>query len=226
MLLMAPTAAHGLADLADQATRKGWAVGRLSRWHIEPAAASLGWLQVENRRGDAGSTILRPTLVPQAHPASLSALVGSGQQPLHSDGAHLRRPPRWVVIHAEQPNAKPTLLCRLRRSEGGSGGATVPAAARGGVFLVTNGQDRFLAALHDDALGWRWDPGCMQPGDERAHQAADFLASLSQEIERHEWAESNQVLLIDNRQVLHARADATTEPERLLTRLSYDLAYQ
>jgi hypothetical protein len=127
------------------------------------------------------------------------------------------------VLHAEQPNPTPTLLCRLRRAAGGD--VTVPATALGGVFLVTNGQDRFLSPLRTDTGGWRWDPACMQPCDQRSRQAADFLASLDQELEEHEWTEPNQVLVIDNRQVLHARADATADPQRVLTRLSYDEAH-
>jgi alpha-ketoglutarate-dependent taurine dioxygenase len=219
---MPSIATEHLAALAERATRTGWAVGRSTYRNIELAAAALGWFGVENRRGDDGATVLRPTTVGSAHPASLSAKVGSGRQPLHTDGAHLRRPPRWVVLHGEQQSDTPTLLCRLRRSAGN--GATVPTTALGGVFLVTNGQDRFLSTLRTDAIGWRWDPGCMQPCDQRAREAAGFFASLEDEIERHEWTEPNQVLLIDNRQVSHARDDATEEPERVLTRLSFDQA--
>lgn len=219
---MPSTASEDLAQLANEANRVGWATGRLTCRNIELAAAALRWSAVENRRGDAGASVLRPIASDSAHPASISALVGSARQPLHTDGAHLRRPPRWVVLHAEQPNDTPTLLCRLRRSAGK--GATVPATADGGVFKVTNGQDRFLSTLWTDATGWRWDPGCMQPGDQRAREAAQFLASLEDQCEQHDWTESNQVLVIDNRQMLHARADATADPDRVLARLSYDQA--
>lgn len=65
------------------------------------------------------------------------------------------------------------------------------------------------------------DPGCMTPCDQRAREAAEFLATLADQAHRYEWNEGQQVLLIDNTQALHARADASDDPHRSITRLTY-----
>jgi len=102
----------------------------------------------------------------------------------------------------------------------GGGAVTVPTAVQNGVFLVDSGSDRFLATPHDGGI-WRWDLGCMTPCDERAHGAVEYFAGLEAHALVHEWTEPNLFVLIDNAQTLHARADATGDNERQLTRLAY-----
>lgn len=101
---------------------------------------------------------------------------------------------------------------------------SLPTAALGGLFLVSSGSERFLAGLTTDEGGWRWDPGCMTACDQRAREAVAFLSSLEARTAQHTWDEANQVLLIDNRSVLHARGDASDDPDRRLTRLTYSEA--
>lgn len=59
---------------------------------------------------------------------------------------------------------------------------------------------------------------------QRARQAVEFLSSLEVRTEQRTWDEANQLLLIDNRSVLHARGDASNDPHRRLTRLTYNEA--
>ncbi len=211
-----------LAALAERATRDGWATSSSHMPPLRYAAQRLDWQIIELRRGDGGATSLVPTPAHLAQPRSHSAQVGTGHQPLHTDGAHRRQPPRWLLLHSEQPSATPTMLCRLAPPPLITQHSVVlPPAAQGGLFLIDSGSDRFLAPLHTVGGGWRWDPGCMTPCDQRAREAAAFLSELSEEAHKYEWTEPNQVLLIDNRQVLHGRADASNDPDRHLTRLSY-----
>ena len=83
------------------------------------------------------------------------------------------------------------------------------------------GSDRFLTTLHSTEGGWRWDPGCMVPCDERARDAAAFLTALWNMALDHVWSEPEQFLLIDNHQTLHGRGDASGDEGRELTRLAY-----
>lgn len=208
--------------MAREAARHGWASGGSSLEALRAAALRLGWEPVELRSGDHGVTKLAPVTPEQAPARSHSALVGTGSQPLHTDGAHRRRPPRWIVLHSEQPNLTPTSLCRLRSPLSGDGGISMPlAAAKGGIFIVDAGPDRFLATLYTESSGWRWDPDCMTPSDQRAREAMKVLSQLSNEAVDHEWVDPNQFLLIDNWQVLHARGDATGDMRRQLSRLAF-----
>jgi hypothetical protein len=214
-----------LAELAMDAAKNGWATARAEYPRLRFAAQQLGWKPVEIRRRDAGVTGLAPTPPEKAHPASHSAFTGTGAQQLHTDGAHLRQPPRWIVLHAETPNATATKLVRLNHPLViNSKTVSLPTAALGGMFLVSSGSERFLAGLRTDEGGWRWDPRCMTACDQRAREAVEFLSALESKTEQHAWDEVNQVLLIDNRSVLHARGDASDDPDRRLTRLTYSEA--
>jgi hypothetical protein len=96
-------------ELAEAARVAGWAVGSIQLPALRIRAHDLGWEQVATRRGDSPVSVLRPTAAEEAHPRSLSAIHGLGEQPMHTDGAHLREPPDYLVFHADRPN-RPTLL--------------------------------------------------------------------------------------------------------------------
>lgn len=173
-----------LVELATRAATDGWATARADYPRLRSAAERLGWKPVEIRRRDAGVTRLEPTPPEKAHRASHSARTGTGAQRLHTDGAHLRQPPRWIVLHAEMPNVTATKLVRLNQPLVSNHKAvSLPTAALGGLFLVTSGSERFLAALRTDQGGWRWDPGCMTACDQRARETVEFLSSLEERTE-------------------------------------------
>ncbi len=219
---MQPFRPADLAQLAKEAATEGWASAATDYARLRFAAQQLGWKPIEIRRRDGGVTDLAPTAPEHAHSASHSARTGTRAQPLHTDGAHLRHPPQWVLLHAETPNATATRLRRLTTAPlAKPPAASVPTAALGGLFLVNSGSERFLTELRTADAGWRWDPGCMTACDQRARKAAEFLSDLEDQSHAHAWNEPNQALLIDNRNSLHARGDATDDPDRRLTRLTY-----
>ncbi|WP_236825533.1 MULTISPECIES: TauD/TfdA family dioxygenase [unclassified Blastococcus] len=92
---------------------------------------------------------------------------------------------------------------------------------RAGLFMVSSGKERFLAAARD-AEGWRYDPGCMSPCDQRAREAVGYFESVAANAYSHHWTEPDQVLVIDNRRALHARAAVSAaDGDRALTRVAY-----
>lgn len=195
-------------------TRSGWlsCVGTLESARL--AAAELGWSEAPVRRGDVTVSRLRPVKRDDAHPRSLSAIVGLEAQPLHTDGAHLSRPPDIIVLASTQPSRTATRLLDTAND------SAPHEALLHGVFSVSAGPHRFYATA-SSADGVGYDPGCMNPCDQRARTVADYFAHALDDAHRHEWTVTGgQLLCIDNRRVLHAReavgpADAHRELERV-----------
>lgn len=204
--------------LAGAAQRGGWATGTGSIDEIREQAAELGWTEVATRRGDPPVSQLRPASRSGARPNSLSARYGLGAQPLHTDGAHLEQPPKFVVLLAEQPTLTPTLLYRLAHRPSGN---PIPwDALRCGMFLVHNWRDSFFAPVHGSVT--RYDPGCMSPCDQRAYLAVRHFEAALADAVMHEWLNPGQLLMIHNWSALHARAAvADGDDDRQLTRVAF-----
>lgn len=95
-------------------------------------------------------------------------------------------------------------------------------SARHGIFLINSGNDSFFAAaLADGRL--RYDPGCMMPCDARARHIVEYFSKTDLPTAEHAWNRPSQLLVIDNRRALHARASAADEPQREVQRLSFHL---
>jgi alpha-ketoglutarate-dependent taurine dioxygenase len=215
-----------LESLIQTAKKSGWAVGaapRISETSFLPIAAmleaqarALGLTAVPNRRGDAPVQELRPTTADTAHPASLSAQVGLGEQPLHTDGAHLRRPPDYVILWCTEVSATPTRLWRPPISR------LLTSPDQNGVFLVRSGSDTWLATAlsHGDL---RFDPGCMTPADTLARRLSSALQAPPEgEVQEVAWDTPGKVLVIRNRRVLHGRgAVVEGDLDRRLSRVAY-----
>jgi hypothetical protein len=200
--------------LVATAEKEGWASGSGDVDSIRQQAASLGWIEVAPRRGDPTVSALRPVDASAAHPKSLSATYGLGQQPLHTDGAHLPDPPDLVVLVSQRSSATPTRLWRPA--------PTIPwVALRHGMFLVRNGRDSFYAPALSGSR-YRYDPGCMAACDARAREVEQYFMKQLAEAATHEWSDAGQVLVVDNRHVLHARSALTKDDlDRELTRVAF-----
>lgn len=214
-------------DLVAGAQRDGWIAAAGDIEAIRRQAAAQGWSEVPVRRGEQPVSVLRPVRPGSARPRSLSAQYGLGDQPLHTDGAHLASPPDLVVLAASGPSRTPTRLWNYDRMTRVKEGMTrvkegqLRAALSHGMFLVNSGRDSFYAPVIDRGR-WRYDPGCMTPCDARARHVAEYLAAQLDGARTWEWAQAGQVLVIDNRSVLHARAAvAGGDEDRALTRVAF-----
>lgn len=188
-----------LGELLEEARRNGFAAGVAPLWSIRHAISGLDWAPISNRAGGSLEQRLRPVEESKAEKRSLSKMAGLGAQPLHTDGAHLRRPPDLVVLSSEDPSSTPTRLLTYKSAAL----ASIGDAPTEGVFLVDGGHDRFLSPVLSNRL--RYDPGCMTPCDSRAQAVAAHIASRAEAAIDHVW-EANGVLVIDNRRTLHGRA--------------------
>jgi alpha-ketoglutarate-dependent taurine dioxygenase len=210
-----------LKALAEAARAKGWASGSGDIESIRKQAASMGWVEVAPRRGDTTVSVLRPVTESAAHPNSLSAVYGLGQQPLHTDGAHLQVPPDVLVFICERPSATPTQLWRPDVPARRRRPLSTSSALSHGMFLVRNGRDSFYTPALSGS-GYRYDPECMTPCDARAREVQEYFEQQLSRASAHEWSAAGQVLVVDNRRALHARsAVAEGDLERELTRIAF-----
>lgn len=213
--------AYTLDQLVKTAREKGWASIEGANLDLfRHQAGWLGWTVVPSRKDGPPIDALKAKTGEDAPKRSLSAITGTGQQPLHTDGAHHLSPPDLVFLAVEEPSTVPTLLWRFSPL-GLNFGLTQDLW--NGLFTVRSGSDSFLAPAFDTSTGsLRFDPGCMTPSDSRARRVAEHLLSKADEAVRHEWVGST-MLAIDNRTVLHGRGSADDEPDRPMHRMAVRL---
>jgi hypothetical protein len=196
-----------IRELADWlAARSGGGLDREA-----PAKIVLG------RPKDPPVQVLTPLDPSQAAPRSLSAKFGTGPLPFHADGSHLDEPPHFVLLEAENPGEDhaPTHLLRLFPPPD----TDMARDIRHGVFRVDTGTSAFYATCRSgDSQAIRFDLGCMSPIDPRSRRLTQTIVDAEPDY-THTWSAARRVLIIDNRQVLHARANADAPTNRSLLRL-------
>ena len=143
-------------------------------------------------------TTLRPQDHASARMYSMSAKIGLGPQPLHSDGAHMIRPPDIIALSTARRTPTDTLLWHSGRH-----GVPIHAFAHG-VFRASSGGRAFLCtAMQADRI--RLDPCCMTPCDHLARDVVAYMDGARSDASRHSWNAAPHTLLVDNRVALHAR---------------------
>lgn len=210
-----------LNELAAEAAATGWVAARADLQELRDVARALGWHEVPARRGDEPMSELRPVPAHKAHRRSLSAQYGLGAQPLHTDGVHLRLPPEIVALQAQTSSRTATRLWTVANTTARLRQAVPWSALQHGVFLVSSGSHRAhaVAVTHGQI---RYDPGCMTPCDQRARRVATFFTDALDNAHVHTWDSTQEVLLIDNRVTLHARAQVSPDDEgRVLRRVAF-----
>lgn len=204
--------------MLSRAVTSGWSAGVGTLEAVTAEARRLKLEPVANRRGEPSVSRLRPTTEEEAKPRSLSAQVGLGPQPLHTDGAHQESPPDFLVFVSERPSSTPTWVCHVH-------GHDVPwHNLRSGMFLVGVGPSAFFApALEGQGPSrrLRFDTGCMTPCDARARAATEFLSDTTSAT-RFEWTVPGQVLVVDNSRTLHGRGQVDdSDLDRELVRVAF-----
>jgi len=142
-------------------------------------------------------------------------VYGLDDQPLHTDGAHLRTTPDVVILHCTVPSATSTRAWKF------AGEGAPWNALRHGMFIVRNYDESFFAPALTGRV-FRFDPACMSACDDRAFEVLDFFAQRLDESAEHRWIEEDTVLVLDNHSTLHARSKVVSDDlGRELTRLAF-----
>ena len=202
-----------MMDVWSDLDGQGWSrqIGTVDE--MRRAASRDGMLRAF-QGGAAETRILVPYTKDSAPRYSLSAVYGLGDQPLHSDGAHLPTPPDVVILHSSQPTPTSTMVWTpTRRSPD-----QLPSGARTGVFTVRGNSESFLASAASDE-GLRFDPVVMSPCDAMASETVAYLGQARARAHEFLWDEPNLLLIVNNRQALHARNEVLDPDSRSITRL-------
>ena len=200
-----------LAILVLGARTSGWICAEGGAADVLDAALELGWQPIPTRPGDSPVGLIRARPGEDANANSLSRRYGLGLFPLHTDGAHFEDPPDVTVLCAETVSATPTLLWAVDL-DAADDPAQLTEDLDHGLFCVSDGRSSRLLTARS-ATGFRYDPGCMTPLDQRARRVVTFFDSMRPRACRHMWQHTPQILVIDNLRALHARG-AVSESDR------------
>jgi len=188
---------------------------------LERIASSLGPITCDPRHPEP-VRFIRPQERSVATPNSLSSRYGTGMFPFHTDAAHWRDPPDYLLLYCLRPGAanRATLLLDA---------AALPLTKternllRYGVWRAAHRRP-FLATVVDGPTEnetWRFDRDCMRPWSPTAGAATAVLDRVLNERAAvvHNWL-AGDLLILPNRHVLHARAQAYgPDGDRVLARV-------
>lgn len=204
-----------VVDAFAQAEKEGWAEVSKPISTLMLCLERLNLTSVPLRAGEEPISVLTPKQAKDAAPCSLSAQYGTGVFPLHTDGAHLEYVPDFILLEATTTgDGVPTMLQKLSMHDAWT---ALGDALSHGMFLVENGHCSFYAPAYRD--GFRYDPGCMKPADNRAEQVADYFGQLELAATAYQWEGPGKTLIVANRKALHGRGDATRTTHRELRRV-------
>ncbi len=173
------------------------------------------------RRNPALVRSISPTDTEESPPNTLSSRFGLAPFPLHTDGAHWPTPPRFLMLRCDDAGsgARPTLMVDGNRLLN----AKIATRLRRAVFKVQEVHRPFTCRVIERAGSVdrvRFDGACMQP----LAAFAEVLHGLHEQLQRlepdsHVW-EPDDLLVLDNWRMLHARGPAICEDkDRTLRRI-------
>lgn len=170
-------------------------------------ASELG-VPMPSRPGQPLVAELRPELSHAARTSSMTSRFGLHSFPLHTDGAFLRSPPRFLILRCKQDSVggRPTVildphpfiadrLCDQLRTH---------------LWLVDVRPAFYCSLVQDigDSSCLRWDPNILKPAHRSARSTTDdFRVVLKASCPISIKWEPTLTLVVDNWRLLHARAD-------------------
>jgi hypothetical protein len=185
-------------------------------------AVSLGPVMA-NRRTGVAFTDLAPYESNSAPTGSMSSLVGTSEQPMHTDGAHLHEPPRYIAFLCLNPGEVPcpTQIWQI----------DVLRLQQNWPLLLSDPNWIFddcfnppfyspILQRHKDSLKIRFDPCCMRPATHSRLRVLDALKELKHHAHAFyvDWQQGTAII-IDNWRCLHGRgAGSMNSPSRHLRR--------
>jgi len=184
-----------------------------------PLAYSLG-KPVPNKRDESLIKEIRPEYTEYSNPNTLSSRYGLSAFPYHTETAYRRKPIRYLMLYCQNPGSggRSTQLVdffdlpftrieeRILSSE---------------VWKVVQIQTPFLTTIFKPESFLRFDMACMVPAMTGCSEAANIIHERLSTFQAINIAwETNDLLIVDNFRMLHARGQAEKpDTNRILKRL-------
>ena len=200
-----------LEDLISSVAHDGWGqVADVSADCAGRIAAEFAKL-LPNSAKRVAYQELRVKAADVARPGSMSSIVGLEAQPMHTDGAFLPEPPRYLVFYCLDTGTsdRSTRIWALRPDQPSM---ALPIWLREVSWVARSNRDRsFYCPVVDLVAGVhriRYDPLCMK----RLRETSDHLtvehAIRSSASETEMIWRQKDLLVVDNWRCLHARSEA------------------
>lgn len=201
------------ANFYNALANNGWAVlqGPSPMPNLVQIAFAIG--EPVRSLGDLDLEVLKPRATKDARPNSTSGIHGLNAFPPHTDMAHWPVPPRFLAMRTRK--AMTGIPTQLLDREAIALDAQTNALLRRSVWRMARVRQPYLCSVYFDYHGQsaiRWDACTMMPQGQIATDVQPRLLELIDDAFRneraeHEWTSVDEVLVIDNWRVLHARPE-------------------
>lgn len=174
-------------------------------------------------RANSLEEVVQPHAPDGAHPRSLSARYGLGTLPFHTELSHRARPCRYLLLGCIDPGS-PAAATTLLGWQTLDLSQTELHLLEDTPVLVRSGRRSFYSTiLAPGGAFLRYDPGCLEPVDERGREALALVADRIADAPSaaHHWRQGD-ILIIDNWRVLHGRSSSHRGSGRRLARILVD----
>lgn len=208
---------------------KGWAVLQCSNPRLDLVQISHAIGEPIRATGDSFLEVLKPKASKDAKPNTTSGIYGLTSFPPHTDMAHWPVPPRFLAMRISKAMAG--IPTQLLDSKAIKIDAYTNALLRRSVWRIGRIRQAYPCSVyfdHHGQKGIRWDTCTMFPHGKIATDVRPRLLELINEgllNERteHEWSSTDEILVINNWRILHARPEIPDgaigrELERVLIR--------
>lgn len=174
--------------------------------HLVHLVQQLGSLRVDPRSPEPVRDI-RPQPVQTAKENTLSSRYGTDAFPFHTDTAHWDQPARYLALYCVDPGEgkRPTLLQDSRLWDLDEADEDL---ARRALWKTGHLRPRLcmLAERTEGELAIRYDLDCMRPMTREARELEALIDTrIKGTTQTQIYWESESLLIIDNRRMVHAR---------------------
>lgn len=171
-------------------------------------------------RAGALEEVIEPLSAADAHPRSLSAMFGLGTLPFHVELSHRPQPCRYLLLGCLEPGSTRSQTRLLDWRSLGFSESELCLLQDAPVLLRSGRRSFYSSLMAADRSFLRFDPGCVEPVDQRGRSAFDLVNRRISEVAPlvHDWLKGG-ILIIDNWRMLHGRGPSERGSGRRLARI-------
>ncbi len=175
---------------------------------------------VPNKRDQKIIQEIQPETTKLSNPNTLSSRYGLSAFPYHTETAYRRTPIHYLILYCQHPGSgdRPTQLIDFSKIQFSMKEEKI---LKSEVWKVVQVLRPFLVTIFKPDAYVRFDMDCMKPVNECHKEAAQIIHSkLSTTDEININWEANDLLIVDNFRMLHARGQANKpDKDRILKRI-------